>query len=169
MEMEISEPKNFDYSKMASQWHEHPEDVWNESENVQQFLQQQEEDDDIPFQLNDLFSDDADSDAGPADQTQESSESYQGTETKPKSSPAAFQVFVAKDLEGDSEGKAGAAMTQAKAANLQSGQLVFHPTYGKGVVAKVSGAGKKQLAEIEFDSVGVKKIKPAYSNLVTLG
>ena len=182
IEMEISEPKSFDYSKLKGSWQEGTDEVWDEAENVQQILQNEEAGDEIPFSLDDLIETpiyakpkspgqpkpkpaaehDPDQDSNP-DQLKESKGGL----------PPGLQVFVAQDLverDQNEDGEPNAERTRMqKATSLQIGQAVFHATYGKGQVVKVDGDGKKQLAEIQFDSVGLKKIKPAYSNLVRLG
>jgi len=69
----------------------------------------------------------------------------------------AGKLFTASDLMGDIRDK-----------QLHEGQQVFHPTYGKGIIARIEGKEKKQLAEIDFESVGMKKIMTAYCNLVSI-
>ena len=60
---------------------------------------------------------------------------------------------------------AGRVSGTAKAAStltLQAGDLVEHTTFGKGIVLSVTPLSSDTLAEIRFDSAGVKKLMLNY-------
>jgi DNA helicase-2/ATP-dependent DNA helicase PcrA len=52
---------------------------------------------------------------------------------------------------------------------LRVGRIVQHPTFGRGTVLKVEGAGESLRLEIRFTGVGIKKIIPRYARLKVVG
>ncbi len=156
-EMEISEPPNTHYANLVD-GSRGAADVWNEHEMAQEILQSQDEDD-VPFAMDDLVEQENSPQAKKTSAAKSSPDS-----SLPAEKPEAFNlVSAAEMLAGNGNNP------QPSGLNLSAGQFVFHPTYGRGHVDHVEGSGKKQLATISFESVGEKKIKPAFSNLVIIG
>ena len=55
--------------------------------------------------------------------------------------------------------------TQGEIAHIQTGNFVFHETFGKGEVLSVEGTGPNSKAEIQFEKVGVKKLLLQFAKL----
>ena len=48
---------------------------------------------------------------------------------------------------------------------FRAGDRVKHPTFGRGMVVSVTGAGAEMVISVAFPSKGIKKLDPAYANL----
>jgi DNA helicase-2/ATP-dependent DNA helicase PcrA len=174
-EMEVHEPRGYTMGDSLIDSSNDPSMIWQEHEIVQDFLQDDDEaveaaeaaeidaGDDVPFAIDDLI---------------------EGGEQKET------QRLVAKSRSKGSAGTKGDSIREAKvdlttkqptpvvfsaqelisgpAVGLVVGKGVFHPTYGKGEVKGLEGSGKKQVASIEFGSVGLKTIRTAFCNLVPM-
>ena len=83
---------------------------------------------------------------------------------KAPANPLADSLVTAAELDGQRPPQAA-----AKPGNkLHVGGTVFHAEYGKGQVTQLEGAGKKQRAEIAFDSGARKTIMTAFCKLIVI-
>ncbi len=67
---------------------------------------------------------------------------------------------------GSKKGPAGAGDGSSE---FRSGMMVEHPEYGPGKITSLSGAGAKEMATVQFYSVGEKKFRVKFSTLKPLG
>ena len=51
---------------------------------------------------------------------------------------------------------------------FRAGDKVKHPTFGRGMVVSVNGAGEDMVISVAFPAKGIKKLDPAYANLEKL-
>lgn len=73
-----------------------------------------------------------------------------------------IQLNIPKNLKKVSEIRP---KTQGEIAHIQTGNFVFHETFGKGVVLSVEGTGPNSKAEIQFEKVGIKKLLLQFAKL----